>query len=61
MDMIHRNPIIEYFGIASVEQAIESYFYKYGVNEKTRDDLIEMELKNPKDFLELVCDFIENK
>ncbi len=52
-------PVIEYFGIDTVQQAIAAYFAKHGVTEDIRDYLMTLEGENPDDFFQLVSDFIE--
>jgi hypothetical protein len=52
-------PVIEYFGIDTVQQAIAAYFAKHGVTENIRDYLMTLEDEKPDDFFQLVSDFIE--
>ena len=53
------SPTIVYFGQSTVEQAITNWFHKNGINEVTRDGLIDMVSTNEDDFFQMVCDYIE--
>lgn len=59
--MISSSPTINYFGMATVEQAIASYFAKNGLSEDVRDRLTTMVSESEDDFFQMVCDFIEKK
>jgi hypothetical protein len=52
-------PVIEYFGIDTVQRAIAEYFSKHGITEDVRDYLMVLEDEKPDDFFQLVSDFIE--
>ena len=54
-----KSPVIGYFGIDTVQQAIAAYFAKHGVTEDVRDYLMVLEDEKPDDFFQMVCDFIE--
>lgn len=53
------SPTVEYFGKATVEQAVAHYFATYGTSEDVREDLMFMAVNAPDDFFQIVCDFIE--
>ena len=50
---------IEYFGMATTEQAIAAYFAKNGLTESARDHLVTIVSESEDDFFQMVCDFIE--
>jgi len=52
-------PVIEYFGIDTVQRAIAEYFSKHGITEDVREYLMDLEDEKPDDFFQLVSDFIE--
>jgi len=52
-------PVIEYFGIDTVQRAIAEYFSKHGITEDVREYLMVLEDEKPDDFFQLVSDFIE--
>lgn len=54
-----KSPVIGYFGIDTVQQAIAEYFSKHGVTEDVRDYLMTIEAEKPDEFFQMVCDFIE--
>lgn len=56
-----KSPIIEYFGMETVEKAVANYFARHGVTEEVRDRLMAMEIEDNDAFFQLVEDFVENK
>lgn len=58
--MTSEQVIIEYFGEKAVEQAVMEYFHKHGLSEDTADQLSTMSIVRPKEFCEMVCNYIES-
>jgi hypothetical protein len=52
--------VVTYFGLKTVESAIEDYFYRHGLSEHVRDELMVMSVHKEDDFFEMVCNFVEN-
>lgn len=56
--MTTKCPIIEYFGMGTVERAIADHFNVYGLSEQARDELMEMSTTKQDDFFEMVSNYV---
>lgn len=53
-----KSPIVEYFGLNTVELAIADYFSVYGLNENVRDNLTLLSINKPEAFFDIVDDYV---
>jgi hypothetical protein len=53
-----KSPIVEYFGLNTVELAIADYFSSNGLNENVRDNLMLLSINKPEDFFDIVDDYV---